>query len=259
MEHIPWYTITDDFDKDFDVDEWHGTNAFLREGDRIFRTYFINARGDEQMGSTWNYLDITALGRQEEWRTRRRVTRKPRRTSGGTTTTPTARASDHPVSGVSWRSFRPDNVGTSSGCSGATRPRPRRQNADQGVTASDHWGQAARPRPPAARQASNKAATCAPEAAWAAASGAAWPGLPALARSSAAEPERTTASHPSVRARAATRPASRPSPSVSAAPSTSPNAAPQVPLARQARSTSAPPGGGAGAATPPRPRRAITA
>jgi predicted dithiol-disulfide oxidoreductase (DUF899 family) len=24
-EHIPWYTITDDFDKDFDVDEWHGT------------------------------------------------------------------------------------------------------------------------------------------------------------------------------------------------------------------------------------------
>ena len=66
-EHIPWYTITDDFDKDFEVDEWHGTNAFIREGDRIFRTYFVDARGDEQMGSTWNYLDITALGRQEEW------------------------------------------------------------------------------------------------------------------------------------------------------------------------------------------------
>jgi predicted dithiol-disulfide oxidoreductase (DUF899 family) len=33
----------------------------------VFRTYFINNRGDEQMGSTWNYLDITALGRQEEW------------------------------------------------------------------------------------------------------------------------------------------------------------------------------------------------
>ena len=32
-----------------------------------FRTYFINNRGDEQMGSTWNYLDITALGRQEKW------------------------------------------------------------------------------------------------------------------------------------------------------------------------------------------------
>jgi predicted dithiol-disulfide oxidoreductase (DUF899 family) len=64
---MPWYTITDDFDTDFDVREWHGTNAFIRDGDRIFRTYFIDARGDEAMGSTWSYLDISALGRQEEW------------------------------------------------------------------------------------------------------------------------------------------------------------------------------------------------
>ena len=64
---IPWYTITDCFDKDFGVDEWHGTNTFIRDGDRVFRTYFINNRGDEQMGNTWSYLDITALGRQEEW------------------------------------------------------------------------------------------------------------------------------------------------------------------------------------------------
>jgi len=66
-ELIPWYTITDDFDKDFDVGEWHGTNVFLREGDEIYRTYFVDARGDEAMGGTWAYLDITALGRQEEW------------------------------------------------------------------------------------------------------------------------------------------------------------------------------------------------
>ena len=66
-ELIPWYTITDDFDADFGVDEWHGTNTFIREGDEIYRTYFINSRGDESMGSTWSYLDITALGRQEEW------------------------------------------------------------------------------------------------------------------------------------------------------------------------------------------------
>jgi predicted dithiol-disulfide oxidoreductase (DUF899 family) len=52
---------------DFGVDEWHGTNAFIREGDDIFRTYLVNSRGDEAMGSTWAYLDITALGRQEEW------------------------------------------------------------------------------------------------------------------------------------------------------------------------------------------------
>jgi len=66
-EAIPWYTITDDFDADFGVREWHGTNAFIRDGDSVYRTYFIDSRGDEAMGSTWNYLDITALGRQEEW------------------------------------------------------------------------------------------------------------------------------------------------------------------------------------------------
>jgi predicted dithiol-disulfide oxidoreductase (DUF899 family) len=64
---VPWYTITDDFDADFGVDEWHGTNAFLREGWDVFRTYFVNSRGDEALGSTWSYLDITALGRQEIW------------------------------------------------------------------------------------------------------------------------------------------------------------------------------------------------
>jgi predicted dithiol-disulfide oxidoreductase (DUF899 family) len=64
---MPWYTITDDFDTDFGVDEWHGTNAFLRDGERIYRTYFVNNRGDEAMGSVWSYLDITALGRQEKW------------------------------------------------------------------------------------------------------------------------------------------------------------------------------------------------
>jgi predicted dithiol-disulfide oxidoreductase (DUF899 family) len=64
---MPWYTITDDFDTDFGVREWHGTNAFIRDGDQVFRTYFIDSRGDEAMGTTWSYLDLTALGRQEEW------------------------------------------------------------------------------------------------------------------------------------------------------------------------------------------------
>jgi predicted dithiol-disulfide oxidoreductase (DUF899 family) len=66
-EHIPWYTITDDFDKDFGVDEYHGTNAFIRDGDRVFRTYFTNWRGDETWVNTFTFLDLTALGRQESW------------------------------------------------------------------------------------------------------------------------------------------------------------------------------------------------
>jgi predicted dithiol-disulfide oxidoreductase (DUF899 family) len=68
---MPWYTMLDEgdgvFDEDFGVDQWHGTNAFVRDGDRVFRTYFVDNRGDEAMGSTWSYLDITAFGRQEEW------------------------------------------------------------------------------------------------------------------------------------------------------------------------------------------------
>jgi predicted dithiol-disulfide oxidoreductase (DUF899 family) len=66
-KEIPWYTLKDGFDVDFGVDEYHGTNAFIRDGDKVFRTYFINNRGDEVMGGTWSYLDMTALGRQEAW------------------------------------------------------------------------------------------------------------------------------------------------------------------------------------------------
>ncbi len=66
-ERIPWVTITDSFDADFGVDQWHGHNAFFRDGERIFRTYMINGRGDEAMGTIWSYLDMTALGRQEIW------------------------------------------------------------------------------------------------------------------------------------------------------------------------------------------------
>jgi predicted dithiol-disulfide oxidoreductase (DUF899 family) len=64
---MPWYTITDRFDADFGVDQWHGHNVFYRDAERVFRTYFFNARGDEAMGTTCSYLDISPLGRQESW------------------------------------------------------------------------------------------------------------------------------------------------------------------------------------------------
>ena len=64
---MPWYTLSDGFDADFGVDEWHGTNVFFRDGERVFRTYFVNGRGDEPLGNTWSYLDLTVLGRQETW------------------------------------------------------------------------------------------------------------------------------------------------------------------------------------------------
>jgi predicted dithiol-disulfide oxidoreductase (DUF899 family) len=64
---MPWYTITDSFDTDFGVAECYGTNAFIRDGDTVYRTYFVNRREHEPMGGTWSSLDFTALGRQEDW------------------------------------------------------------------------------------------------------------------------------------------------------------------------------------------------
>jgi predicted dithiol-disulfide oxidoreductase (DUF899 family) len=47
--------------------DYPGVSAFLRDGDMIFHTYSAFARGLEQTGGTHYYLDLTALGRQEEW------------------------------------------------------------------------------------------------------------------------------------------------------------------------------------------------
>jgi len=47
--------------------ELHGTSVFLRDGDRVFHTYSAYARGTEQVGGTHYYLEMTPLGRQEDW------------------------------------------------------------------------------------------------------------------------------------------------------------------------------------------------
>jgi predicted dithiol-disulfide oxidoreductase (DUF899 family) len=92
---IPWYSSNGgDFNYDFhvtldesvapveynyrDAQEWaaaglpklprelHGTSAFLRDGERVVHTYSTYGRGTEQVGGTHYYLDMTALGRQED-------------------------------------------------------------------------------------------------------------------------------------------------------------------------------------------------
>ena len=47
--------------------EQPGLSCFLREGDDIFHTYSTFGRGTEQTASGYEILDLTALGRQEEW------------------------------------------------------------------------------------------------------------------------------------------------------------------------------------------------
>jgi predicted dithiol-disulfide oxidoreductase (DUF899 family) len=47
--------------------EQPGMSCFLRDGDRVFHTYSTYGRGAEQTGGAYYYLDLTALGRQEDW------------------------------------------------------------------------------------------------------------------------------------------------------------------------------------------------
>ena len=44
-----------------------GMSCFLRDGDRVFHTYSTYERGLDGLGSTTSFLDLTALGRQEQW------------------------------------------------------------------------------------------------------------------------------------------------------------------------------------------------
>jgi predicted dithiol-disulfide oxidoreductase (DUF899 family) len=47
--------------------EMPGRSAFLHVDDRIFHTYSQYARGLESTGGSYYFLDLTALGRQEDW------------------------------------------------------------------------------------------------------------------------------------------------------------------------------------------------
>lgn len=90
---VPWYSsFGSDFNYDFNVtmdpavkppvynyrplsstmepgtsQELPGLSCFLREGEDIFHTYSTFARGADQLGGSYTFLDLTALGRQEEW------------------------------------------------------------------------------------------------------------------------------------------------------------------------------------------------
>jgi predicted dithiol-disulfide oxidoreductase (DUF899 family) len=47
--------------------EQPGHSMFLRDGDTVFHTYSMYARGAEMLGGSYYFLDLTALGRQEDW------------------------------------------------------------------------------------------------------------------------------------------------------------------------------------------------
>jgi predicted dithiol-disulfide oxidoreductase (DUF899 family) len=77
---VPWLSsFGTDFNHDFGVGpqsprpgeyqdgESFGLSVFLRDGKDVYRTYFTAGRGVETLGTVWTFLDLTPLGRQEEW------------------------------------------------------------------------------------------------------------------------------------------------------------------------------------------------
>ena len=53
---------------------------------RVYRTYSVYARGLESTGGSYYFLDLTALGRQEDWE------EPAGRTASARTTSPTSRS-----------------------------------------------------------------------------------------------------------------------------------------------------------------------
>lgn len=67
-DHLTFYSLPDEsFSRDFGVEEMFGLNVFIRQGDRVFRSYFTTGRAVEEIGPVWSFLDLTPLGRQEIW------------------------------------------------------------------------------------------------------------------------------------------------------------------------------------------------
>jgi predicted dithiol-disulfide oxidoreductase (DUF899 family) len=66
---VPWFSLagSNDLSADCGITSGFGLSVFLRDGDSVFRTYFTAGRGVEALGSNWTFLDLTPLGRQEDW------------------------------------------------------------------------------------------------------------------------------------------------------------------------------------------------
>lgn len=65
---LPWYTIgTDTFTRDFGATEWFALNVLLRDGDRVYRTYYLqNGPLVSSIGSVASLAALTPYGGQME-------------------------------------------------------------------------------------------------------------------------------------------------------------------------------------------------
>jgi predicted dithiol-disulfide oxidoreductase (DUF899 family) len=67
---MEWYSSSESsFGADVDAPPGEGfaVNVFLRDGDKVYRTWHTNGRGTEQLTYTFPLIDLLPWGRQEEW------------------------------------------------------------------------------------------------------------------------------------------------------------------------------------------------
>jgi len=65
---VPWYSVVGTaFQEASGTTEYFALQVFLRDAGRIFLTYETRSRGVEALGPVWSFLDLTPLGRQEDW------------------------------------------------------------------------------------------------------------------------------------------------------------------------------------------------
>ena len=65
---MPWYAVPPTSADALIAGRHFGMwTCYLRDGDRVFETYWTTGRGCEVMGSSYAMLDMTVYGRQEAW------------------------------------------------------------------------------------------------------------------------------------------------------------------------------------------------
>ncbi len=67
---MDWYSTSESsFGADVDAPAGGGfaVNVFMRDGDRVFRTWHTTGRGTEQLSHTFPLIDLLPWGRQEAW------------------------------------------------------------------------------------------------------------------------------------------------------------------------------------------------
>jgi predicted dithiol-disulfide oxidoreductase (DUF899 family) len=65
---MPWYAVPPDSEDRLIADRDFGILvAYLRDGDKVYETYWTTGRGNEVMAPSYGLMDMTVHGRQEFW------------------------------------------------------------------------------------------------------------------------------------------------------------------------------------------------